>query len=137
MADLIIHAYSNKPCTIDQMPVLRPLPDSEDWANVYEWWFHSKTGYICKVPAGFICDLDSVPRVPVIYALFKNRSVAGVLGHDWEFTLAGLLPQKDADKLMMEIALWEGTERKHIRPMYRAVRTFGHRYYRKRQPRYL
>lgn len=134
---MIIHAYSDKPCTFDQLPIMRPMPHSEDWANMFEWWFHSKSGYVCKVPAGFICDLDSVPRVPVVHAMFKGRIFAAALGHDFEFSKAGLLDQKQADKLLYEIGLWEGVNRRHMLPIYRAVRSFGHKHYRQNFPRYV
>lgn len=133
----MITARWNEPCTVGTMPQLRPLPGGEQWVNLVEWHFTSETGYECIVPAGFICDLDSVPRIPFIYSLFKGRTAAAPLAHDWEYSLAGLLGQKAADDLMHEIGAWEQAPARYLRPMHYALRLFGHRHYRKRRPAYL
>lgn len=41
------------------------------------------------VPDGFSTDLDSVPRLPVIYLLLKDRARAAAVLHDWLYTIGG------------------------------------------------
>jgi len=134
---MIIQARWDVPATPATMPRIIGLPNSEDFAGITRWQFLSKTGYLCDIPGGFICDLDSIPRLPVIHAMFKGRSVAGVYAHDFEYSLDGQLSQKEADALMLEIGYWEGTSAKYMRPMYRGVRVAGKTHYRKKEARYL
>lgn len=133
----MIIAHYNQPCKPWLMPRLLPLPSTDRWSYLETWQFHSETGLIVRVPKGFICDLDSVPRIPFIYSLFKNRCVAAPGAHDWTYVKRTTYTQKEADDLMLEIALWEGTPEKYIQPMYRAVRMFGSRYYDKKPPKFL
>lgn len=48
-----------------------------------EFRFLFSTGRFVRAPKGFLTDLDSVPRIPFIYVLFKNRSVKGAVVHDF------------------------------------------------------
>lgn len=36
-----------------------------------------------EVPAEFVCDLESVPRIPIIYSLYAGTSKKGGVGHDY------------------------------------------------------
>lgn len=104
--------------TPEQMPILRPLPGG-GWVLMADWTYQDIT-----VPAGFITDLDSVPRIPGIYALFKGWARASALLHDWLYK-TGQLARKLADKLLYEVALWEKVPVKYAKPIYIAVRCFG------------
>lgn len=80
------------------------------------------------VPDGFITDLDSVPRIPVAYMLFKNRAPRSAVLHDWLYTCREL-PRKQCDDIFLcameaeEVPAW-------IRfAMYRGVRLGGGRAY--------
>lgn len=50
------------------------------------------------VPAGFVTDLDSVPRLPVIWLLLKGRSRAAAVLHDWLYS-EGLVSRREADAI--------------------------------------
>lgn len=49
-----------------------------------------------EVPAGFVTDLDSVPRLPVVYLLLKGRARAAAVLHDWLY-YDGLVGRAEAD----------------------------------------
>lgn len=133
----MIIAKWNEPCIPEVMPRLLRLPGEDRWVNLVDWMFVSKTGYECFVPRGFVCDLDSVPRIPFVYAKFKGRCVAAPLAHDLEYSHLGRLARRQADDLMLEIGLWEKTDPKYIEPMHRGVIVFGHKHFRKNAAEFL
>jgi len=36
-----------------------------------------------QVPKGFVTDIDSVPRIPGVYALYKGHATYSAVVHDW------------------------------------------------------
>lgn len=48
--------------------------ESADWQDIPATF---------KVPKGFYTDLDSVPRLPVVYLFMKNRARRAPIIHDW------------------------------------------------------
>lgn len=47
------------------------------------------------VPEGFVNDLDSVPRIPIIFSLMKGRSVRPAVLHDFLYREG--CPRAEAD----------------------------------------
>ena len=84
------------------------------------------------VPAGFVCDLDSVPRIPYVYSRFKNRTVAASVIHDYLY-YRQTTTRKEADRLFSQAMKDEGVGSYHRRIIYRAVRMFGWHAWRKNQ----
>lgn len=80
------------------------------------------------VPAGFISDLESVPRVPVIYALFKNRAPYSAILHDWLYETR-IVSRAVADRLFLAAMKAEGLPWWMRRAMYAGVRVGGARLY--------
>lgn len=94
----------------------------KDWLLVDDFHFQGDSR-VWVVPAGFQTDLDSVPRIPGLYAMFKGRSVKAAIVHDWLYaTQQGKLL---ADKVFLEAMKHEGLSRRHRWPIYLAVVLFG------------
>ncbi len=75
------------------------------------------------VPAGYITDLASVPRLPVIYWLFGGTSDEAAALHDWSYD--GVLSRKDCDELFNEASKAGGAPGWRTGPMWLAVRLFA------------
>ena len=75
------------------------------------------------VPAGYVTDLASVPRLPLAYLLAGNRAPKSAVIHDWLYAIkAG----KDyADEVFLAAMKAEGINRFVAKVMYWAVRVFG------------
>lgn len=107
-----------------QMPKLSPIPSSENWVLLEEWHYTALDGERHSVPAGFVTDLDSVPRIPIVYALYKGRVRAGALLHDWLYRNG--CPRIKADTLLKEVgALLDGVPIEYLNSIYAGVRAFG------------
>ena len=52
------------------------------------------------VPEGFVCDLDSVPRLPMAYSLCKGRSVRPPILHDYLYREGR--DRKEADWIFLD-----------------------------------
>lgn len=79
---------------------------------------------LITVPAGFITDYDSVPRLLGIYVMFKGLSVRSPVVHDYMYSMAKY-PRKYADKTFFEAMLSEGVTKWKAYVMFIAVRLFG------------
>lgn len=94
-----------------------------------KWWITTKPlcyqygSRLFVVPAGFVNDLDSVPRVPVIYAAFRGRSVRPAVLHDWLYRQAH--DRAEADRIFLDAMDAEGIPGAVRYPMYWAVRACG------------
>lgn len=75
------------------------------------------------VPAGFRTDLDSVPRVPVVYAVFKGRAVRSAVVHDYLYE--SQRGKAFADRTFLEAMRHEGVPSRWRYPIYWAVVLFG------------
>lgn len=84
------------------------------------------------VPAGFRTDFASVPRVFwTTFPPYGRYTKAAVL-HDFLYSHAANVTRKDADGLFRRVTLEDGTRRWRANLMYRAVRWFGKRNWKKR-----
>ncbi|WP_198144082.1 DUF1353 domain-containing protein [Gilvimarinus agarilyticus] len=76
------------------------------------------------IPAGFICDLDSVAReLGPLYTWLKGRTVLGAIVHDYCYRHHR--PRKQSDQLFKQVMAWEQVRRRYRLPIYWAVRGFG------------
>lgn len=83
--------------------------------------------FVClgyTVPAGFVCDLDSVPRIPVIYARYKGRTVAAAVLHDF-FYKRQVVTREKADRLFLAAMALEGVPIRYCIVIHLAVRVGG------------
>ncbi|AUN95890.1 DUF1353 domain-containing protein [Pseudazoarcus pumilus] len=85
------------------------------------------------VPAGFECDLDSVPRLPLAYWLAKGRTIKGAVAHDWLYKSGRLseggakVGRRMADRIFLAAMRDEGVHWRHRWPIWLMVRLFGWR----------
>lgn len=91
-------------------PVLSPLPSGQ-WRLVKSYWC---AGWF--VPAGFVCDLDSVPRIPILFLWLKNRTVVGALMHDYLLSL-GVNPFR-ASLFFLRVMKLEKVSRRYRWPLF-------------------
>jgi hypothetical protein len=82
------------------------------------------------VPEGFITDLDSVPRIPVFYLVFKGRTTKAAIVHDYLY--ASGVDRKNADKAFLQLMELENVRRRYRLPIFTAVRIFGGYRYRQK-----
>jgi hypothetical protein len=78
-----------------------------------------------NIPAGFITDLASIPRiiwslVPP-YGLYTRSAVV----HDWLYRSKIQITREDADKVFLELMQQDKVDPALAKFMYRAVRWFG------------
>lgn len=92
--------------------------------------FESKLIDEIIVPAGFITDFASTPRLPIVYWLTGNTSHRSAVIHDYLYH-TGTVSRKTADKVFLEAMESRGVPKWRRLSMYRAVRLFGHNHYKK------
>jgi hypothetical protein len=76
------------------------------------------------VPAGFVTDFASVPRIPIAYWLFGSRANAPAVIHDRLYRW-GDVPRLTADRVFNEAMRAEGKWFTTRWPMTAAVMAFG------------
>jgi hypothetical protein len=76
------------------------------------------------VPAGFVTDFASVPRIPIAYWLFGSRANAPAVIHDRLYRW-GDIPRLTADRVFNEAMRAEGKWFTTRWPMTAAVMAFG------------
>jgi len=91
--------------------------------------YRASTGRVV-VPEGFVTDMDSVPRIPLVYAMFKGRAVKAAVIHDYLYSIqAG---KSYADSVFLEAMKDEGVAWYLRYPIYWAVVAAGRSSYNKR-----
>lgn len=100
-------------------PILIPLDRRNGFKLAQDWTYGTFT-----VPKGFITDLDSIPKIPYLYSLFKGRASWSAVIHDYLYH-SGEVSRKSADDLFLLDMKKEriGWLYRHL--IYLAVRTFG------------
>lgn len=117
---------------LDGMPKFSALEyrhiGKDTWQIIKPFMYFGDSGTVV-VPTDFITDLDSVPRVPFLYALLKGRSVRAATIHDYLYkTQKG---KKLADDTFLKAMKDEGLPRRRRYPIYWGVVMFGHYSYTK------
>lgn len=85
------------------------------------------------VPAGFVTDFASVPRLPIIYMATGDTAHAPAVVHDWLYS-AGQVRRSTADRVFLEAMQAVGVPWLRRRAMYAAVRLLGGSHYRRTPP---
>lgn len=99
-------------------PIMVPAGDGR-WRVVCDWHYFGFT-----VPAGFVCDLDSVPRLPVVFWLAKNRTVIAAVLHDYLYRHQPVT-RRAADILFLLAMEYEGVPTRFQVIIYAGVRLGG------------
>ncbi len=92
-------------------------------------------GRIVCVPIRFITDLASVPRVPIAYTLWGDRSHHEAVLHDYLYRSDSIpiVSRKTADKIFLEAMKYRGKPLRIRWPMYLGVRIGGFGAYHKKK----
>lgn len=85
------------------------------------------------VPAGFITDLASVPRVPIAYLLWGDRAHREAVLHDYLYRINAVpdLSRANCDWIFREAMISRGNSWWVAEGMYLGVRTMGWLFYKK------
>lgn len=83
-----------------------------------------KAARTIEVPAGFVSDFASVPRLPFAYLLFAGVADEAAVVHDFLYS-EGVMPRKLADEVFAEAMRACGTARWRSGLMWFGVRLFG------------
>lgn len=81
-------------------------------------------GRVFVVPAGFITDLASVPRVPIAYMLAGGTSNEASVIHDYLYS-SHIVDRETADAVLKEASAVTGVPAWRRGIMWAAVRAFG------------
>jgi hypothetical protein len=106
--------------------LLEPLDGTDEWEYGEDFYF-SVNGKKYVIRAGTTTDLDSVPRLPLIYWIAKNRArkAAGIHDH-----LYRMQEGKDySDEVFYAAMLTEKVRQPYRALIYWAVKLFGRRAY--------
>ena len=95
------------------------------WSAKYERLF--------VVKDGFITDLGSVPRLPIVYTLLGDIAEEPYPLHDMLYS-TGELPRKDADEVLLEALEAVGIAGWRRKPIYSGVRVGGGAHYCEKEP---
>lgn len=89
------------------------------------------------VPAGFVTDFASVPRIPIIYELFGDRAHHESVIHDYLYQTHQGLDRQTCDRIFREAMQVRGKSKFVWEGMYLGVRLGGWNSYRTGPSRYL
>jgi len=81
------------------------------------------------VPAGFLTNFASVPRIPIVYAIFGNTSHRSATLHDFLYSKDTDFTRKTADGIFIEAMKSTGQPKWRRVPMWWAVRVLGEWHY--------
>jgi hypothetical protein len=85
-------------------------------------------GCIITVPMGFVTDLASIPRLPVIYLLLNGIADEAGVVHDYAYS-TGLIPRIKADMMLKEACISLGIPEWKAEAIYLGVRIGGSGHY--------
>lgn len=97
--------------------------DGGRWVTLDELRYMRTADEIYVVPKGFRTDLDSVPRIPGLYAWLKNRATRAATVHDHLYRQRH--PRKEADAVFLDAMRHEGVPAWRRWAIYLGVRAGG------------
>lgn len=104
---------------LHRRPKLIPLTRRGEWFLADPWRWREFT-----IPQGYSTDLDSIPHIPGIHAIFKGRTRVAALLHDYLYS-TGKVSRKRADELFLELMKEERVHRVYRELIYSTIRAFG------------
>jgi hypothetical protein len=81
-------------------------------------------GRVVEVPAGFVTDFASVPRLPFVFLAEGGKGDQAAVAHDWAYSTR-FVDRATADALLREALLATGYGQITAGAFYAAVRMFG------------
>jgi len=100
------------------------LDDRKSWRLLESFVFLDPEVGPIVVPAGFVTDYASVPRLPLTYTLFGPYGHAAAVIHDYLYA-TGLYPREVADRVFHRALRASGIARWRAGLMYAGVRVGG------------
>ncbi|EDB0139754.1 DUF1353 domain-containing protein, partial [Salmonella enterica] len=99
----------------------------------FEFYLSDDNSDVISVPAGFITDLASVPRIFWVFLPPDGKYAKAAIIHDWMYDNA-LRTKKEADLIFLDGMTVLGVPRWKRTIMYYAVRLFGRGVYNRKTP---
>lgn len=96
-----------KPLVCTSSLVIGALPAADEWELKAPLIWQLRGGNQLIVPAGFITDLASIPRIFQNLLSVTGRSRRAAVAHDWLYC-SHLIPRKEADQFLKEALICEG-----------------------------
>ncbi|HAP0136057.1 TPA: DUF1353 domain-containing protein [Escherichia coli] len=112
-------------------PAILEMLDDYRWrlAEPFEFWLTDDPADVIEVPAGYVTDLASVPRILWVVFPPHGRYAKAAIVHDWLYDNA-LRTKAEADRIFLDAMTVLGVPCWRRRLMYLAVRLFGKGNYR-------
>lgn len=96
------------------------------WELMNPLYYLADSGTTYTVPAGFVTDFASVPRVPIAFWLMGDRANEAATLHDYLYSKPHPVPdRKTADLLLKEASLSQGCPSWVAWALYLGVRIGG------------
>lgn len=112
-----------------------PLPLNVQYLNAAKSWkllqpfiFYDEVEGPIEIPARFTTNGITLPRIPLVLALFDNCGFPAAVVHDYLYDSSGVA-RKEADKVFYRALRSCGVARLRACLMYAGVRIFGRFYY--------
>ena len=116
-------------------PLLLETTDDGKWRVKRPLKYKHDHFGIIVVPAGFVTDLDSVPRLPFAYMLTKNASREAAVVHDYLYETGKIgkreISRADADRVFLDAMVDEDVAWWQRRMVWLGVRVGGWRPWRR------
>ena len=108
-----------------QVELANPKLDDGRWKLTAPLIYSSSlANQVFTVPKGFVTDFASVPRLPIVFALFGDTSHEAATVHDWLYSTKPV-NRKVADAILREASKASGIPAWRRWPMWLGVRLFG------------
>lgn len=105
-------------------------PDRKTWRLLAPFSYLDPDHGLIEVPAGFMTDFASVPRLPLTYALLGQYGHAAAVLHDWLYS-TGNRSREAADRVFHNALRSSGIARWRAWLMWAGVRVSGQSRYHK------
>ncbi len=107
--------------------------DENRWRLASPLVYRTRRGDLIRVPEGFVTDLASVPRVPLVWELCGACGNRAAVVHDWLYHIADR-SRAEADRIFREALLDEGEPAWRAWTMWLGVRLFGGPFWARKRP---
>ncbi|HAE9564325.1 TPA_asm: DUF1353 domain-containing protein [Salmonella enterica subsp. enterica serovar Montevideo] len=107
-------------------PAIPEMPGHYNWRvyELFEFYLSDGNSDIISVPAGFITDLATIPRIFRALLPPDGKYTKAAIIHDWMYDNA-LRTKKEAAKIFLDGMTVLGVPKWKRLVMYQAVRIFG------------